>query len=155
MFRPGLLIRKRTSTYWSGVQRSATILLSGFANCSYEERLKQLGITTLRKRRERGDLIGLEVYRITSGEQRIEKTRFFRPARSDYGLRRPNLEIGKERWRLDVRKFSFSETPVVNSCYGIVCCGKLWMQSPSTSLQIYSIDIVGYEQTMTILDSTA
>ena len=54
------------------VQRSATRLLSGFARFGYEDRLRKLGITTLRKRRERGDLI--EVYRIMSGKEKIEKT---------------------------------------------------------------------------------
>ena len=76
------------------VQRSATRLLSGFAKYSYEDRLRRLGITTLRKRRERGDLI--EVYKIMSGKEKIEKTQFFHPAKSDYNLRGHSLKIKQE-----------------------------------------------------------
>ena len=94
------------------VQRSATRLLSEFAKYSYEDRLKKLGITTLRRRRERGDLI--EVYRLMSGKESIEKAQFFRPARCDYNLRGHSMKIGKERSRLDIRKYSFSQR-VVNS----------------------------------------
>ena len=92
------------------VQRSATRLLSGFARFGYEDRLRKLGITTLRKRRERGDLI--EVYRIMSGREKIEKTQFFRPASNEYGLRGHSLKIRKERSRLDIRKHSFSQRVV-------------------------------------------
>ena len=92
------------------VQRSATRLLSGFARFGYEDRLRKLGITTLRKRRERGDLI--EVYRIMSGREKIEKTQFFRPANNEYCLRGHSLKIRKERSRLDIRKHSFSQRVV-------------------------------------------
>ena len=92
------------------VQRSATRLLSGFAKYSYEDRLRKLGITTLRRRRERGDLIG--VYRLMSGKKNVEKTQFFRQARCEYNLRGHSLRVGKKRSRLDIRKYSFSQRVV-------------------------------------------
>lgn len=47
------------------VQRRATKIPQALKNMPYEERLSKLGLTTLQKRRERGDLI--ETYKVISG----------------------------------------------------------------------------------------
>ena len=56
----------------------------------------------------------IDVYRIIAGKERIKKTQFFQPAKSDYGLKGHSLKISKEQSRLDIRKYSFSQR-VVNS----------------------------------------
>ena len=47
------------------VQRRATRMIEGFSKMSYEDRLRELGLTTLETRRIRGDL--LEVFKIVKG----------------------------------------------------------------------------------------
>ena len=48
------------------VQRRATKMSQDYKDLSYEERLIRCGLTTLEKRRSRGDLI--EAYKIITGK---------------------------------------------------------------------------------------
>ena len=50
-------------------------MIWGYKDLSYEERLKRCGLTTLEKRRNRGDLI--EAYKIITGKEAIKWERFF------------------------------------------------------------------------------
>ncbi len=53
------------------IQRAATKLPETLREHTYDERLEKLGLTTLERRRERGDLIAL--YRIQEGLQKLDR----------------------------------------------------------------------------------
>src|SRR6218665_1628965 len=57
------------------VQRTATKIIHGYKDLSYEERLKGCGLTTLDKRRSRRDLI--EAYKIVTGKEAMRWERSF------------------------------------------------------------------------------
>ena len=48
------------------VQQRATKPVKGLKNCSYEDRLVKLGLTTLEERRRRGD-----AYKIITGKEKV------------------------------------------------------------------------------------
>ncbi len=91
-----------------GVQRRATKLVPALRNLQYEERLKRLGLTTLEDRRERGDMI--ETYKLITGKEDINPGKFFTMAtvRGDPELTH-NMKLYKNSFRLDVRKYNFSQ----------------------------------------------
>src|SRR6218665_1618295 len=62
------------------VERRATKMIQGYKYLGYEERLIRCGLTTLEKRRSRGDLI--EAYQIIIGKESIQSERFFESAPS-------------------------------------------------------------------------
>jgi ribonuclease P/MRP protein subunit RPP40 len=86
------------------VQRRATKIISGLSNKSYYERLELLGLTTLKTRRIRADLI--ETFKILNGFDNICSDLFFE--RSESGLRGHSMKLVKKNVRLDVRKYFFS-----------------------------------------------
>ena len=91
------------------VQKLATKWVAGLETVSYEERLKQLNLFSLARRRLRGDLI--EVFRMTKGLSGIRLDDLLsrhdgRPTRGhDYKLK-------KERSRLELRKNFFTQRVV-------------------------------------------
>ena len=91
-----------------GVQRRATKLVPELRELQYEERLKKLGLTTLEERRVRGDMI--ETYKIITGKEDINPSKFFTMARvrGDPELTH-NMKIYKKSFRLNKRKYSFSQ----------------------------------------------
>jgi len=96
------------------VQKAGTNLvgLPQLRKCSYPTRLEKIGITSLKDRRLRGDMI--EVYKLLTGKEQIDYKQFFRLADNHYGVRGHNKKLSKDRSRLDTRKFFFSQR-VVNS----------------------------------------
>jgi ribonuclease P/MRP protein subunit RPP40 len=73
---------------------------------TYEERLDILGLTTLKTRRVRGDLI--EVFKMFKGLEDISRKHFFELARISQ-LRGHRFKLFKRRFNSDVRKYSFSQ----------------------------------------------
>lgn len=91
-----------------GVQRAATNLISQLKKYSYEERLKRIGMPTLKLRRARGDMI--ETYKIISGKESSDQ--FFKKSENLHGLRGHTKKIIKQQLRLDIRKHFFSQRVV-------------------------------------------
>ena len=70
---------------------------------SYEERLKECGLTTLETRRFRGDQI--EVFKILNGYM-------FFSLKKDSRTRGHEVKLVKDQCRLDIRKRSFSQRTI-------------------------------------------
>lgn len=86
-------------------------MVRGLKNRNYEDRLKILKLTTLERRRQRGDLI--EIYKILTGRERVDSTKFFQLAdSSDHHLRGHSLKIFKPRCELSSRLHSFSQRSI-------------------------------------------
>ena len=91
------------------IQRRATKLIPELRDLTYEERLKECGLTTLETRRLRGDQI--EVFKILNGYENIDSNIFFEIKESKI-TRGHNYTLVKKQSRLDVRKFLFSQRTI-------------------------------------------
>src|SRR6218665_2524801 len=88
------------------VQRRATKMIQGYKYMylSYEEKLIMCGLTTLEKRRSRGDLI--EAYKIITGKKSIQSGRFFELAPSKVTRGHRYKLFKKRKGTLDRKLFS-------------------------------------------------
>ena len=93
-------------TLLENVQRRATRMVREFNQLSYEDRLKELGLTKLKDRRTRGDMI--LTYRLLKGEEGVDFRKFFTLAENEHDTRGHSKKLEKPMVRLDTRKYFFS-----------------------------------------------
>ncbi len=83
------------------IQRAATKLPESLRDYTYKERLERLDLTTLERRRERGDLIMM--YRLQEGFENLDREDLM--VRDDSGTRGNSKKLRKISYRRDVKKY--------------------------------------------------
>ena len=94
--------RKKDIGTLEHIQRRATKIIPELRDLSYEQRLKECGLTTLETRRLRGDQI--EVFKILNGYENIDRNMFF-SLKKDSRTRGHEIKLVKDQCSdtLDVR----------------------------------------------------
>ena len=102
-------------------------MIRGQEHLSYEERLRELGLFSLAKRRLQGDLI--VAFQYLKGAYKLEGERLF--LRVDSGrTRRDGLKLRQGRFRLDIRRKFFTQRVVTH-----------WNRLPKEVVDVPSLDV--------------
>ena len=108
------------------IQWRAIKIIPELRDLSYESRLLQCGLTTLETTRLRGDQIEL---RIVNGYEDVDRNMFFK-LKEGSRTRGHKAALVKEQYRLDMRKYSFSQR-VINK----------WNKLPNDYVNASSVNI--------------
>ena len=111
------------------VQERLMRMLSDVKGRTYEERLKDAGLTTLRERRERGDVI--EVFKTLRGINNIDGERWFRKIREEARPTRSNTVVreGEEVRREDVLEVERARLEIRRNFF-VVRAANAWNKLP-------------------------
>ena len=90
------------------LQRMATKMVPELADMTYEERLRAMGLPTLEKRRERGDLI--QAYKLVRGIDEVDNEKLVLQEEAATGpMRSHSMKLKIGRCVKDVKKYSFPQ----------------------------------------------
>ena len=111
--------RKKNIDTHERIHRRATKVIPELRYLSYEDRLKECGLTTLETRRLRGDQI--KVFKILNGYENIDRNMFF-SLNKNSRTRGREVILVKDQCSLDIIKYSFSQREKMNgtNCLRIV-----------------------------------
>ena len=88
------------------IQRTATKMVPELKDLNYEERLEEMGLPTLQKRRERGDLITM--YKLVNQMEKVDRQDLVRHIEEGTRCTRGHVKkIRKNRCTGDIMKYSF------------------------------------------------